>query len=994
VVGLAAVLVAGLGVAPSVVAQGDQNVERGFAPEKVYDFSGVDQVNLFNGNLSLTIPIGARYPVGGGLTYGLTLVYNSNVWKIDSRTQTQHPGPDLTYVTAEPHTTDNAGLGWTLSLGSLFPPNTDGYDRFRYIGEDGGEHLFYDRLHSGESSVSGHYYTRDGSYLRLRDLGSSAEVEMADGTVKRFEKVESAYILDQIRDRFNNTVTVTYGESAGGNTLWTIADGYRSHHVEFQKFGDYEVVKEVRLSSFGSPGPSAIWTFAYSYGWIARSCLDTDPANNAPSGAPSPQSILVPLLTSVAQPDGAEWEMASYNTTCAEDGVGEDEPNLPGTIEQLVLPTGGELAWTYRTYNYPTRGEGTGQDPPVDVPQVVGVATKQLNRPGGGCWAESGVGCVWSYTPQSFTGLNDPFYRTMTVRYPTGDEMVSYFSQDIRLRQNKGNDPDGNDLQDPLYHRGWHYGLPFKPPAEWATQDPNPPGGLPGGPFLSQQIYEGTVDPDHLQREVYVRYERDKIATGSGVDPDDWKNTNRRPAEEKTVFFDDTQRYSSSVSSEFDGLGHYRKQVTGGDLPGTNVRTSRTDYNHHRGTYRIDAVTNQPLGGHNHTAWPASLPWVLGTYEEGWVEQNGSPREVTQACFEAANGFLQRIRRLAGASIGPDDVLVNYGRNSKGDVITEQYFGGDEGPDVPHSGTVELCDLTPPSPDDYRLEHRYNDAYGVRRQTEYYTSGSGSMGFKTLDLTIDAGTGLPSASRDTAQVQTTYEYDAMGRLLWAKPAEGAWTRYAWFPNASPPRVEIDTVPNGQPGGTPLTQARIHFDGFGRPWRDFQKTPAGWTMVETDFNAMGWKAKVSERIASIPTNPTTPTFWTKFQDFDAFGRPREIVPPDGFNHRVEMSYAGIRAVHRTMWVRTALDDCDPSTAGDQLECPVTTSEIYDRHGQLVRVRERSDPGLPTGVTVDTNYGYDAAGRLRSVSTTAHGVTQVRSFSYDGRGFLLSETHPER
>jgi hypothetical protein len=90
----AAVLAASLALAPALFAQGDQTVERGFAPEKVYDFSSIDQVNLFNGNLSLTIPIGPRFPVGGGLTYGLTLVYNSNVWKIDSRTQTGDPAPD------------------------------------------------------------------------------------------------------------------------------------------------------------------------------------------------------------------------------------------------------------------------------------------------------------------------------------------------------------------------------------------------------------------------------------------------------------------------------------------------------------------------------------------------------------------------------------------------------------------------------------------------------------------------------------------------------------------------------------------------------------------------------------------------------------------------------------------------------------------------------------------------------------------------------------
>lgn len=50
--------------------------ERGFQAEKAFHVGDFDTVNLFNGNLVLTIPIGSSYPVGGGLSYGLTLVYS------------------------------------------------------------------------------------------------------------------------------------------------------------------------------------------------------------------------------------------------------------------------------------------------------------------------------------------------------------------------------------------------------------------------------------------------------------------------------------------------------------------------------------------------------------------------------------------------------------------------------------------------------------------------------------------------------------------------------------------------------------------------------------------------------------------------------------------------------------------------------------------------------------------------------------------------------
>jgi len=49
------------------------NLERGVAADKVYQFGNIDQINLFNGNLSLTIPIGGDRPVSERLSYGLTL---------------------------------------------------------------------------------------------------------------------------------------------------------------------------------------------------------------------------------------------------------------------------------------------------------------------------------------------------------------------------------------------------------------------------------------------------------------------------------------------------------------------------------------------------------------------------------------------------------------------------------------------------------------------------------------------------------------------------------------------------------------------------------------------------------------------------------------------------------------------------------------------------------------------------------------------------------
>ena len=124
--------------------------------------------------------------------------------------------------------------------------------------------------------------------------------------------------------------------------------------------------------------------------------------------------------------------------------------------------------------------------------------------------------------------------------------------------------------------------------------------------------------------------------------------------------------------------------------------------------------------------------------------------------------------------------------------------------------------------------------------------------------------------------------------------------------------------------------------------------------------------------------------TTFSDFDPFGRPLTITPPDGSAHNVTIAYTGERRVERTAKVGTT------RTGSVVNETSVTTTDLYDGVGRLWK---RTEPSSPSGTDVTTVHTYDAFGRLRNASTTS-GVTQVRDWSYDGRGFLLSETVRKR
>src|SRR5262249_44166053 len=226
---------------------------------------------------------------------------------------------------------------------------------------------------------------------------------------------------------------------------------------------------------------------------------------------------------------------------------------------------------------------------------------------------------------------------------------------------------------------------------------------------------------------------------------------------------------------------------------------------------------------------------------------------------------------------------------------------------------------------EYQINHAY--LYGVRSRSQYV-----SAGFYSLDRDIDFSTGLVSRSRDTSGIPTSYLYDSMGRVYYVKPRDGAWTNYSYHLATSPSAlasVLIDRQQNGSPG-TSLAQTRTKFDALGRPIEEDTRMPDGtWSARITTYNALGWKTNVSE--AGNPGNTTA------YSNFDPFGRPGRIRPPDsvsanGFAHDVTLSYSGAQTVTRTVKVGTAWNGSAVT------ESPATTSETYDRFGRLASVTE--------------------------------------------------------
>lgn len=935
-------------------AQQHPNLERGFKPERLYNFTGLDSVNVFNGNLNVKLPLGLAYPNNAGMSWSLRASYNSKLWDFDELQYTGSADPasfNTEYVLAVPSQRANAGFGWLISLGRLiapddphrhgklrhsFPPTT-----WLYESPDGADFEF-----KGGQANFHHGLTTDGSYLRLQYVSETKRiVEFPSGSRHTFELIYGRYHLTRMEDPFGNFVEVRYPGDKWWHppqpappgtpsvpTQWQIVDRFgRTGVVNFREFPEMApesnyrwVISSIDLPAFN--GGRAVYQLEHELRSVLHGCSGWVP--------PEVTSFRVPILRRIIIPDGQGSRFTlDYNELSA----GQCEQ---GTLRSLSLPTGGSVSWTYQTY---VLSSVNCYDHHINV--SAGVKERILH----GFQSMDGTNSKWEYVPR-----RDLTYRcegtcgprpinrpqspeptpvafaihaapesTTTVIGPGGAgdhriRTVHYFST-LATEAACPINGETHDEQD--------YGLPFTR-RSWVQDD------------LNLRRYLSTRTFDHLTgehlRSTYVRYERD------GED-------NERVVAESTVHHQ-TGDVVHVTRGDFDGFGHYRTETTAPNADFGPKRTSTTTYK-------------------------APLPngrWILGLYDSVTVSEEGAfpTTTITKYCFDQSTGFLQGKRVLAGTSDANVDVMTKYEHAGNGNVTAQKWFGGDPAPGQSSAPPLPpLCGATTAAP---AFETRYTYANGLLA-----TSQDTGASFVSSTYSTDPSTGLLSGYADSAGFNIQYRHDVLGRLIAEEPQQGAMTSYVYGAGSSltsPARVEI--FRKSPDGAQTLTRSDVRFDLFGRVWLERQLLADGTMSVrETRYDAEGRKGETTE-----PAYDGSRGGATHFV-YDPLGRALEITAPDG--HRTTFRYFGDRLIERTVTMGLSAN----------AETAVMTRERYDAYGRLIAVTEdcRADRNChgPT-----TDYTYDVAGRLRKVHTIAEGVAQTRTFSYDGRGFLLAEKHPEK
>lgn len=962
----------------SLIAQQPPEQERGFKPDGVYQFNGFDSVNLFNGNLNLAIPI-ASYTVSADVSYSFALRYAGNVWNANEHCPPPPEGGTPVCETRYFPQRDNAGMGWGIEFQELFSPLTptktvpqgSAITLWRFKSSDSGEHYFFETLHEPKCSAAvtadcdsvtaGVFYTRDGTYIRLKDGAGGAKIlEFPNGERRRFAYDSTYGWRLQYIYGVSSTLSPTTGipqtnwvkyEYVASTTHtgildWHVTDSLgREHTVFFQPaaFGP-DIVDKIRVAAFqrsNDSSPSAAYA-EYDLTYDNYAIVNGKPVDGSPSvvvkpcQAASANTASVRFLTRIDLPSGEIWQFSYAQPTTSCD-------DASATLTQAILPTLGRLNWTYQSYGFSsdTADKATGvfertqNDPAGNQVQY----TKYLVATG----ANSGP---------PYTTTVEAYAKTEAGLWKRDSKVVNYFDR----------------------VSGPSMGLPYTT----TISDSTTPTLKLSSETFDCDATNGSC-PATPERRQYVTYEMDYVEVNATVHCNlnypCARDRNRRMVAERTRYVTDANHYADTNYSLFDGLGHYRKTVTDGDFSSGNIRTAETNYNSNSrdggsvGTYKLTTSGTRAAG---YTSLLSSDPWILGTFGNMYSLEDGVRADVL-TCFDMSTGFLKRKRTLASTTndVGENDLLSVFTRDSAtGFVSREEYFGGDKrASGEPDLSLGDVCTLTLPVHDEYsfRIDHTYQ--FGALATSTYAKANGTAMPFVSVQNAIDLNTGLVASSTDPAGVVTKYRYDRSRRLdLVDRDTAGLADTSYTFAGATTSAPASVTVTTGT--GTTSTSVKYEFDAFGRLWREHRLMPdATWSVVETQYDTLGRRSAVSER--ETYTNASfTPAHKTEFKDYDVFGRIGRIRTSD--EKETTITYTGERLTTRRTEVATSVGGVTAAI----------TEEERDRAGRLVKITEN-------GGDV-TTYTYDPNNHMTSATV---GSQPARVFTYDGRGFLVSEQHPE-
>jgi RHS repeat-associated protein len=1028
----------------------DENLTKGATNNHIFE-SGVwgENIDLLNGGLNLTIPIGPSYGVSTDVSYQLKLSYSSKIWHLEGGAPNSYNGNQKQWGRSRLQSFGQAGLGFALQMGRYLKRSNSvecasiTQDSDSRLTEEG----FEDATGAFHAAGGNWRGTPDGSYLKL----TTSEVRLPGGT-----RYELGHVVNDLRANTDPNwprCTFTYPPPSNANKalfdIWT--NDYRGNYVSqikgkntanyalieyettagmqhlMKKITNYRggvaedpnraitfvntmahpdpnhasdpnwnmkmgYVQSVTLPVF-SDNPGVVKTATYTFNYKVEDVWDPYVGSSDPNDAynaqdnPDDKFEQVLLLTSITFPQG-------YTMSFGYTGTGWQGHNI-GYLQSRVLPTGAKIVYDYKTYE---------SRPEVCNPQST-AATCPSMGPCGATEDRTAVPiCLTDTYPGGWThGISakriepDP-NNSAAPTYSWTYERESHTVGRPNPAAVVATDPFGNDtvtyFHADSYDTFSEYACGYNQSLACYKSHNNI---WKNGTSYKTEYYRGlSADPGNLLRTEYQVWADDVTDPNSIVN---YAHTGqyRRVLESGTIYNDDGGKTVRTVNEEWDGLGNFRK-VTDFGFDGVAYRIHRSDYNN-----VTDTNSSCPGLSEAHCS-----NWILGTYTYSeTLDPAGSILQRSEYAFDAL-GYLKARKDLLTLPTTAGAVLATGDPNTgnAGDIRTESKYEGDTTcpTGAASYATGNLC---------YKKVTDFGATSGVFEESYTYqhiTVGSqeyvlpylatrkvGAFTWKADDREVDASTGLTRYSKDPNGVKTTFDYDTLGRLKRVTPDS--------IPDPNGPTELYASLEYPDIWKTTLEQAidannriysEFHFDNLGRLIR-IDKLQADGTMAtqKSQLDIAGrvtWQGEWGDpnMVVGDPNRGTTfdytdPLSGPGAPAIDPFGRVRRTTTADGKVTRT--NYAGVSS---TVTVEAIQAGYSPV----ELINPMT---FYDKDafGRLTRVlAPRTYPNSTTVCAynsdgADAYYSYDRLDRLGTVRletmTDANNSACPTSSQYRGFSF---------
>ncbi len=546
--------------------------------------------------------------------------------------------------------------------------------------------------------------------------------------------------------------------------------------------------------------------------------------------------------------------------------------------------------------------------------------------------------------------------------------------------------------------------------------------------FLSHEVYRCPADssvPCKLDRAKYVRYamEFNRFCRVEIInDGAECFRVNSALEASRTVYFDDeycpnnprsvcvanpelwAYRYDETINSTNDGLGHFRQTQVWDNFEKDNNQTNPFRKRRSLIHKDYDAAGNTIIAIDNNTGYfnfttPQSgfypSGWILGTYRsiENRIAEYGKVY-YSQYQFDD-DGRLECVRKHKNGSSLPSSAQY-FKKKSRYDLIEEvalingqRAFGTDEhndaglplhvlsaGGDRANLRTDVLCaasiysQVHPDRKITQRRSYQYSQLAGVT------VDGIAS---KVVDVSIDRNTGLVMSQRDTTGLETTFEYDLLGRPIKILPdaeTREADTHFVFHDADASNGPSVDMSQHD-------ISRQYEFSAIGQLMQESGFIPVSggqlkrWK-IEQDYDTQGnLRLKTTQQFASgFDRNSAT-----RYIKYGPFGELERIQLADsgliGDARLVKMTHHGNRRVKTERYV-------------DGVE--VSTSVFNDSLGNEIRA-ETQDYIHENIVDPYRNIALSKRFALCNGNGTPCGADQIRRYAFDGRNFQTSETIPE-